>query len=309
MTPITAFDSLLAPLNRFFAYIIQERGLSRHTENNYRQHLSACAVFLTNAGVEHWQDVDEAWVRQIVAQAKRDRLKSSSIALRLSSVRSFFDYLIGTGELKANAAKGVRAPKQARSLPKNLDVDEVNKLLSVETGSDPLAIRDRAIMELMYGAGLRLSELVSLNLSDIALTQGDIRVVGKGNKQRVVHFTGQAKQWLRNWLLARDNLVKQENDALFISKLGTRVSARTVQARMAEWGIKQSVNSHINPHKLRHSFATHMLESSGDLRAVQELLGHQDLSSTQIYTHLDFQHLATVYDAAHPRARKHKPKD
>lgn len=302
-------DTLELPLIRFLEHIVQMRGLSRYTENNYRQHLTACADYLASVGVLHWQDVDEAWVRQIVAKAKRDKLKASSIALRLSSVRSFFEYLISTKELKANPAKGVSAPKQARTLPKNLDVDEINQLLSVDTGSDPLAIRDRAMMELMYGAGLRLAELVQLNVKDVSLNQGDLRVIGKGNKERQVHFTGFAKEWLNNWLQVRGLLLKGENEALFLSKLGSRISMRTVQSRMEQWGIKQSVNSHINPHKLRHSFATHMLESSGDLRAVQELLGHKDLSTTQIYTHLDFQHLAKVYDSAHPRARKRKDSD
>lgn len=299
-------ENLAHYLDRFFIFIVRERGLSRHTETNYRQHLFNCAEFLTKSGVCRWQDVDDAWVRQIVAQAKRDGLKPSSIALRLSSLRSFFDYLITKGDLKANPAKGISAPKQSRSLPKNLDVDEVNQLLSLDAGSDPLAIRDRAMMELMYGAGLRLSELVNLNLNNISIESGDLRVLGKGNKDRQVHFTGFAKEWLKKWLAVREQLIKDETKALFLSKLGTRLSTRSVQKRMKEWGLKQSVMSHINPHKLRHSFATHMLESSKDIRAVQELLGHNDLSTTQIYTHLDFQHLAEVYDSAHPRARKKK---
>ncbi|MEZ9525063.1 tyrosine recombinase XerC [Enterovibrio norvegicus] len=297
--------TLEKPLVRFFDYMIRERGLSRHTESNYRQQLQACAEFLVRSEVTHWQDVDSAWVRQIASQAKRDKLKPGSIALRLSALRSFFDFMVRDGAMGANPAKGVAAPKQGRTLPKNLDVDEIDQLLSVND-DDPLSIRDRAMMELMYGAGLRLSELIGLNLRDVAVRKGDIRVIGKGDKERVVPFTGKAQEWLVNWLKVRNQLLKGPEEALFISKLGNRISPRSVQKRMAEWGQKQAVSSHINPHKLRHSFATHMLESSGDLRAVQELLGHADLSTTQVYTHLDFQHLAKVYDAAHPRARKRK---
>ncbi|MDD1795654.1 tyrosine recombinase XerC [Enterovibrio makurazakiensis] len=302
---MSLLSSMEKPLARFFDYMIRERGLSRYTESNYRQQLTACATFLQTSGVTQWQDVDAGWVRQIASQAKRERLKPGSIALRLSALRSFFDFLVADGVLGANPAKGVAAPKQGRTLPKNLDVDEINQLLSVDA-DDPLAVRDRAMMELMYGAGLRLSELIGLNLRDVAVRKGDLRVIGKGDKERVVPFTGMAKEWLINWIKVRNLLLKGPEEALFISKLGNRISPRSVQKRMAEWGQKQAVNSHINPHKLRHSFATHMLESSGDLRAVQELLGHADLSTTQVYTHLDFQHLAKVYDAAHPRARKRK---
>ncbi|GAL16213.1 tyrosine recombinase XerC [Vibrio astriarenae] len=169
---------------------------------------------------------------------------------------------------------------------------------------DPLAIRDRAIMELMYGAGLRLAELVSIDVRDVHLRSGEIRVIGKGDKERKVPFSGQAKEWVGRWLKVRSSLLKGDDPALFISKLGQRISHRNIQKRMAEWGQKQGVASHISPHKLRHSFATHVLESSNNLRAVQELLGHENISTTQIYTHLDFQHLAQAYDQAHPRAKK-----
>ncbi|OOE45287.1 MULTISPECIES: tyrosine recombinase XerC [Salinivibrio] len=294
--------SLTVPLDRFYQYQLSERGLSAHTQRNYQRQLDKIVDFLTARGIAHWQDVDADWVRQISSQAKRDGLKPGSIALRLSALRSFFDYLVLTEQLAANPAKGVAAPKQGRQLPKNLDVDEMNQLLEVDQ-DDPLSVRDRAMMELMYGAGLRLAELVDLNVRDVSVRKGDLRVTGKGEKERIVPFSGMAKTWVMNWLKVRNQLLKGPEEALFISKLGQRISHRSVQKRMAEWGQKQAVNSHINPHKLRHSFATHMLESSGDLRAVQELLGHADLSTTQIYTHLDFQHLAKVYDAAHPRAR------
>lgn len=234
-------------------------------------------------------------------------MKASSIATRLSSLRSFFDFLVLRGEITANPAKGVSAPRKQRPLPKNLDVDEVGQLLDVNE-DDPLSIRDRAMMEVMYGAGLRLAELVGINLKDVLSRQGEIRVIGKGDKERKAPFSGLAKEWVDKWLRVRGELASPGEDALFVSKLGTRISHRSVQRRMEEWGKKQSVASHISPHKLRHSFATHVLESSQNLRAVQELLGHENISTTQVYTHLDFQHLAQAYDQAHPRARK-KNKD
>ncbi|AGB11266.1 phage integrase family protein [Vibrio parahaemolyticus VPCR-2010] len=261
------------------------------------------AQHLAEMGLKDWSQVDAGWVRQLAGKGMREGMKASSLATRLSSLRSFFDFLILRGEMSANPAKGVSAPRKKRPLPKNLDVDEVNQLLEVNE-DDPLAIRDRAMMELMYGAGLRLAELVSVDVRDVQLRSGELRVIGKGDKERKVPFSGMATEWVGKWLRVRGDLAAPGEPALFVSKLGTRISHRSVQKRMAEWGQKQSVASHISPHKLRHSFATHMLESSNNLRAVQELLGHENISTTQIYTHLDFQHLAQAYDQAHPRARK-----
>ncbi|EAS62936.1 tyrosine recombinase XerC [Photobacterium angustum] len=297
--------TLEQPLERFYEYLRSERELSLHTQQNYKRQLTRVAEQLVELSVDNWQQVDAGWVRQIASKGMRDGLKASSLAMRLSALRSFFDFLVHQNVLKANPAKGVAAPRKARPLPKNLDVDEMNQLLDVND-DDPLAIRDRAMMELMYGAGLRLAELVGIDVRHISLSKGDLRVIGKGDKERVVPFSGLAREWIAKWLKLRDNIAQAEEPALFVSKLGTRISTRNVQKRMAEWGQKQAVSSHINPHKLRHSFATHMLESSGDLRAVQELLGHANLSTTQIYTHLDFQHLAKVYDEAHPRAKRNK---
>jgi integrase/recombinase XerC len=296
-------ETLLQPLNRFDDYMRNEKGLSGHTRQNYRQQLVHMAEYLAERGLTSWQEVDAAWVRQLAAHGMREGMKASSLGTRLSSLRSFFDFLILRGELPANPAKGVSAPKKKRPLPKNLDVDEVAQLLEVNE-DDPLAVRDRAMMELMYGAGLRLAEMVSLNLADLSFDEGELRVIGKGDKERKVPFTGQASEWIYRWLPFRAQLAHADEPALFVSKRGIRISHRNVQKRMAEWGVKQSVSSHISPHKLRHSFATHILESSHDLRAVQELLGHENISTTQIYTHLDFQHLANVYDQAHPRAKK-----
>ncbi|EJO2021119.1 tyrosine recombinase XerC [Vibrio vulnificus] len=300
-TPLPS--GLRKPLDQFYEYLRAEKGLSLHTQRNYKQQLETMAEHLHCMGLKAWPQVDAGWVRQLAGKGMREGMKASSIATRLSSLRSFFDFLILRGILTANPAKGVSAPRKKRPLPKNLDVDEVNQLLEVNE-DDPLAIRDRAIMELMYGAGLRLAELVDVDVRDVHLRSGEIRVIGKGNKERKVPFAGMAVEWVGKWLKVRSGLADPSEPALFVSKLGTRISHRSVQKRMAEWGQKQAVASHITPHKLRHSFATHILESSNNLRAVQELLGHENISTTQIYTHLDFQHLADVYDQAHPRARK-----
>ncbi|EGR3111327.1 tyrosine recombinase XerC [Vibrio parahaemolyticus] len=303
-TPNTPLpNSLQKPLERFYEFLRSEKGLSLHTQRNYKQQLETMAQHLAEMGLKDWFQVDAGWVRQLAGKGMREGMKASSLATRLSSLRSFFDFLILRGEMSANPAKGVSAPRKKRPLPKNLDVDEVNQLLEVNE-DDPLAIRDRAMMELMYGAGLRLAELVSVDVRDVQLRSGELRVIGKGDKERKVPFSGMATEWVGKWLRVRGDLAAPGEPALFVSKLGTRISHRSVQKRMAEWGQKQSVASHISPHKLRHSFATHMLESSNNLRAVQELLGHENISTTQIYTHLDFQHLAQAYDQAHPRARK-----
>ncbi|WP_261816377.1 tyrosine recombinase XerC [Vibrio gallicus] len=301
--PNPVAESLQCRIDAFIVHLTHERGLSNHTQSNYQRQLTIIAEQLSSLGIVEWHLVDTAWVRQIAAKGARQGLKPNSLATRLSCLRSFFDFLVLKGVMKANPAKGVSSPRSHKRLPKNLDVDQTNQLLEIDM-SDPLAIRDRAMMELMYGTGMRLSEIVQLDVDNISGGRGEIRVIGKGNKERIVPFSGQAKEWVERWCQARPQLLKQHDPALFISKLGKRISHRNVQKRMAEWGIKQGVSSHVTPHKLRHSFATHILESSGNLRAVQEMLGHESLSTTQIYTHLDFQHLAQVYDKAHPRAKK-----
>jgi integrase/recombinase XerC len=301
-------DSLAQPLQGFYDYLSHEKGLSPLTQKNYQQQLSTMARHLANMGVVSWQDVDAAWVRQLASKGMRDGMKASSLATRLSSLRSFFDFLILRGLLSANPAKGVSAPRKQRPLPKNIDVDEMDHLLDMND-SDPLSVRDRAMMELMYGAGLRLAELVSVDVKDIDSRRGELRVIGKGSKERKVPFSGLAKEWVGNWLKVRGELANSDELALFVSQRGHRISHRNVQKRMEQWGQKQGIASHVSPHKLRHSFATHVLESSNNLRAVQELLGHENISTTQIYTHLDFQHLAQVYDKAHPRAKKRRKEE
>ena len=298
-------DTSLTPaVTRFLRYLGVERQLSPITLLNYQRQLDAVIEMACAMGLQNWQQCDAAMVRSFATRSRRKGLGAASLALRLSALRSFFDWMVSQGELPANLAKGVAAPKAPRHLPKNIDVDDVNRLLDIDL-NDPLAVRDRAMLEVMYGAGLRLSELVGLDIKHLDLDTGEVWVLGKGSKERRLPIGRNAVLWIEHWLDLR-GLFGGDDDALFLSKLGKRISARNVQKRFAEWGIKQGLNSHVNPHKLRHSFATHMLESSGDLRGVQELLGHANLSTTQIYTHLDFQHLATVYDAAHPRAKREK---
>ena len=298
-------DTSLTPaVTRFLRYLGVERQLSPITLLNYQRQLDAVIEMACAMGLQNWQQCDAAMVRSFATRSRRKGLGAASLALRLSALRSFFDWMVSQGELPANPAKGVAAPKAPRHLPKNIDVDDVNRLLDIDL-NDPLAVRDRAMLEVMYGAGLRLSELVGLDIKHLDLDTGEVWVLGKGSKERRLPIGRNAVLWIEHWLDLR-GLFGGDDDALFLSKLGKRISARNVQKRFAEWGIKQGLNSHVNPHKLRHSFATHMLESSGDLRGVQELLGHANLSTTQIYTHLDFQHLATVYDAAHPRAKRGK---
>ncbi|KYK82632.1 tyrosine recombinase XerC [Aggregatibacter actinomycetemcomitans serotype d str. SA3033] len=292
-------------LQHYFTYLRVERQVSPHTLSNYQRQLARVTAILQGAGITQWQQVTASVVRYVVAQSsKQDGLKEKSLALRLSALRRFLTYLVQQGELKVNPATGISAPKQAKHLPKNIDTDQVQLLLANDS-KEPIDIRDRAIIELLYSSGLRLSELQGLNLNSIHLRSREVRVIGKGNKERVVPFGRYASHAIQQWLKVR-LLFNPKDNALFVSQLGNRMSHRAIQMRLETWGIRQGLNSHLNPHKLRHSFATHMLEASSDLRAVQELLGHSNLSSTQIYTHLNFQHLAAVYDAAHPRAKRKK---
>ncbi|WGO83751.1 tyrosine recombinase XerC [Arsenophonus apicola] len=300
------WQSLQQRIDDFLRYLHVERQLSPVTIINYQRQLAVLVDMAIDMNINDWTQLEISHVRMMVAKSRRQGLQAASLALRLSSLRSFLDWLVGLGIITVNPAKTVKTPKNKRHLPKNIDVDEVNQLLNIDL-ADPLSVRDRTMLEVMYGAGLRLSELVNLNCQHLDLQSGEVRVMGKGSKERKVPLGRIAVEWLIRWLEMRQQYVKQD-DAVFISiQRGKRISARNVQKRFALWGIRQGVRSHIHPHKLRHSFATHILESSGDLRAVQELLGHANLSTTQVYTHLDFQHLAKVYDVAHPRAKREKP--
>ena len=280
-----------------------ERRLSPHTVEAYERDLLALLEFCAREQIASFEMLDSFSVRRFAAESHRRGLGARSVARRLSAVRTFLNYLIETGVLKSNAGVHVQAPKAPRRLPATLDADQVASLLAI-SGDDPLTLRDRAILELFYSSGLRLAELVGLNLGDVDAADRTVRVLGKGSKMRIVPVGRQALAALNDWLAVRAQLARGGEPALFVGRRGDRVSPRTVQKRVNEWAKRQGTPTGVHPHMLRHSFATHVLESSRNLRAVQELLGHASLSTTQIYTHLDFQHLASVYDQAHPRARK-----
>ena len=290
-------------LAAFLARLKNERRLSPHTLSAYQRDLNALIGFCEREQIASFTALDSFVVRRFAADAHRRGLGPRSVARRLSAVRTFLSYLVETGVIKANSAVHVQAPKAPRRLPATLDADQVASLLAI-SGEDPLTLRDRAILELFYSSGLRLAELVGLDLGDVDAADRTVRVLGKGSKVRVVPVGKQALAALHDWLQVRPELARHGELALFVTRRGERVSARAVQLRVNEWARRQGAPTGVHPHMLRHSFATHVLESSGDLRAVQEMLGHASLSTTQIYTHLDFQHLAHVYDQAHPRAKK-----
>jgi integrase/recombinase XerC len=249
--------------------------------------------------------VNYSLVSGYAAHRFRNGLKSRSIQRELSSIRGFYQYLIRQGEMKNNPAMEVRAPKSEQLLPKTCDAEQIGRLLHEQNSDGDVLIRDLAMFELMYSSGLRLAELVGIDLNHIDLGQQQLIVTGKGNKTRYLPIGSKAVKAVRRWLGVRADFSRDGSEqALFISKQEKRISPRNVQSRLNQLVKKQSIDQHLSPHALRHSFATHMLESSGDLRAVQELLGHANIKTTQIYTHLDFQHLAKVYDAAHPRAKR-----
>ena len=292
-------------IENFQTYLHNEKRFSKHTCQHYQIELKKFSSFCSNNAIENWKDLNTFHIRQYIASEHRRGLKGSSLQRSLSALRSFFKYLQRESIVENNPVTGISAPKTGKKLPATLDVDQINKLLDIDT-HDPLALRDQTIMELMYSSGLRLSELVSLDMNDIDLSDGTVRITGKGAKTRIVPVGNQACKAVRQWLKQRTNLAGNEETALFVGKTGNRLSQRAIQKRLRDWAIKQGIDGHVHPHMLRHSFASHMLESSGNLRAIQEMLGHADISTTQIYTHLDFQHLAKVYDKAHPRARKQK---
>ncbi len=290
-------------VENYLHYIHIEKRLSPLTQKHYRRDLQSLLNFCQSQNIDTWSSLSSHHLRAFISQRHRQGLSSSSLQRELSSIRSFYNYLLRERVTDSNPALGVSAPKKPRKLPKTLDVDQVNQLLEIQASSS-IDIRDHAMLELLYSSGLRLAELVSVNVSDINLADTTIRVTGKGSKTRILPVGRLAIQALNAWMQQRCKLVDLEEPALFVSQRGTRLSARAVQQRLHQWGIKQGLDSRLHPHKLRHSFASHLLESSSNLRAVQELLGHADISTTQIYTHLDFQHLAQVYDKAHPRAKK-----
>ena len=290
-------------IERFLASLRTERRLSPHTLKNYRRDLDNLGRFCDQQQISHWRELTEMTLRQYVAWRHRQGLGGKSLQRELSAFRSCFRYLLQEGRMSCNPAAAIQAPRAARKLPDTLDVDMARRLVEIH-GDSPLTRRDRAILELFYSSGLRLSELVGLDLDRIDLADATVEVTGKGNKTRRLPLGRHAVHALQDWLRVRPQLVKGDEPALFVSQQGRRLSPRSVQTRLRQWATRQGIDVRVYPHLLRHSFASHLLESSHDLRAVQELLGHADIATTQIYTHLDFQHLASVYDKAHPRAKK-----
>ncbi len=295
--------------------------MSAHTDAAYARDLAALAAWCDRFAISDWGALDSQHIRSFAAHSHAAGLAPRSIQRRLSAVRSFYAFLLresprsaagealhaGRGRrprrVRSNPAHEVRAPKAPRRLPQTLDADQMARLLEIPAG-DGLITRDRALMELFYSSGLRLAELVGLDLSSIDLKDRTVQVLGKGKKSRIVPVGRMALVALRAWLKERAALAASGETALFVGRGGRRLGPRAVQLRVEYWAKRQGLGMHVHPHLFRHSFASHLLESSGELRGVQELLGHADISTTQIYTHLDFQHLARIYDAAHPRARR-----
>jgi integrase/recombinase XerC len=304
-------DSKLAWIDAYLGYLRTERKLSAHTTSAYARDLQELAALSDG---HDWQGIDHFLIRRLTAKLHAKDLDPRSIARKLSSWRGFFRWLGERVALPANPVQGVRAPKRAKTLPRALSVDDAVRLVAPSTpragaGAEPADLCNRAMFELLYSSGLRVSELAGLDLTAgkdalgwVDLDNREVIVTGKGNKRRVVPVGAAALEALAAWIAVRPAPV-DGGDALFVSTRGTRVSPRVIQQRLQAHGVAGGAPVHVHPHMLRHSFASHVLQSSGDLRAVQEMLGHSSISSTQVYTALDFQHLAEVYDKAHPRAK------
>ncbi len=289
-------------LKEYLEFLNFERGLSPLTRENYARDITQLIKLADSTALNELQTNH---IRRFIASLHSKGLGGKSIARMLSSWRGFFDFLINRKGFTSNPVIGLRAPKSPKALPQALSIEQAVKL--VDIGDDAiLSIRDHAILELFYSSGLRLSELVNLNIDALDFSQGIVTVTGKGNKTRIVPLGSHAIDAIQKWLQTRSQILinNPSEKAVFIGLQGRRISARNIQYRLKEWSIKQGINSSVHPHMLRHSFATHVLQSSSDLRAVQEMLGHANISTTQVYTHLDFQHLSKTYDAAHPRAKK-----
>ncbi len=290
-------------LKAYLLSLEHERQVSAHTVQGYQRDLSKLQDFIEQQNTGGYETLSPAIARQFPARLHASGLGGKSIQRALSAARGFYQFLIESGKASNNPFIEVRAPRAQKKLPDTLNVDEIDQLLSAMP-EEALGKRDKAIIELIYSAGMRLSELTGVNVIDATRATDMISVTGKGKKQRLVPVGRKAKEAIKDWLSIRSSLANANEAGLFVSQRGTRISARTIQARLDYWSRRSGLGRKLHPHMLRHSFASHILESSGDLRAVQELLGHANISTTQIYTHLDFQHLAQVYDKAHPRARK-----
>ncbi|MCK8515288.1 tyrosine recombinase XerC [Methylonatrum kenyense] len=298
-------DDALAWLDRHDRHLASERRLSPLSRKHYRRDLDRLADWADSSGLEHWTELDSHHIRAFVAGEHRRGLGGRSLQRLLSAIRGFYRFLIREGLCQNNPAQDIRAPKSPRRLPATLDPDQTARLLDQGADTtDPLQQRDVAIFELIYSCGLRLAEVAALNRGDVDADSDMLHVTGKGSRARILPVGGMARRRLAAWLELRPRFAGQQQAALFVSRQGKRLSHRSIQSRLQRLAASTGLDRHVHPHMLRHAFASHLLESSGDLRAIQELLGHADIGTTQIYTHLDFQHLAQVYDQAHPRARK-----
>lgn len=289
-----------ARVDRYLDHLAVERQLAANTVDSYRRDLTALLAWMTDTQIAGFDALRDEHLRTFIASEHRRGLSATSLQRRLSALRSFFQHLLKHDELDANPAKGLRAPKAPRKLPQVLDADEMARLVEVPT-DNAIGRRDRAMLELFYSSGLRLSELCGLRWRELDLDDGLVRVTGKGDKTRLVPVGSHARAALAEW---KAESAASLDAPVFPGRAGAPISPRAVQLRLRHLARQQGLWKRVHPHLLRHSFASHVLESSGDLRGVQELLGHADIATTQIYTHLDFQHLAKVYDAAHPRARR-----
>jgi integrase/recombinase XerC len=293
----------------FLQRLTQERALSAHTRAAYGRDLAQLATWCDKQGLTDWDKLDHAHLRTFSGHSHAKGLGARSIQRRLSAIRSFYSFLQRERLCAHNPAAEVRAPKVPRRLPRTVDADLMQRVLEApavpaDAGDAALAIRDNAIMELLYSSGLRLAELAGLNLPALDLKDRTVTVTGKGSKTRIVPVGAKAVAAVRKWLGERTKLADLDEQAVFVGRNGRRLGARAIQLRIAEFARRAGLPVKLHPHLFRHSFASHLLESSHDLRGVQELLGHANLSTTQVYTHLDFQHLAHIYDQAHPRARR-----
>jgi len=294
----------LNAISQYLQHLAAERRLSAHTVAAYRRDLTQLEKLTAARPLAELSITD---VRGAIVKLRSQHLSAASVARHLSSWRGFYVFACRRLGYASNPCIGLRPPKAAKSLPQVLSPDACTQLLDgahAAAADDALLARDRAMFELFYSSGLRLAELVGLDLKDVNLQSGDAQVTGKGRKTRIVPVGQQALAALSAWLPLRQPLLHDDTPALFVSQRGSRLSPRNVQLRLERWALQAGLNQHVHPHLLRHAFATHVLQSSGDLRAVQEMLGHASISTTQVYTHLDWQHLAKVYDQAHPRARK-----
>lgn len=308
-------------IERFRRYLAAERRCSPHTVAAYTRDLQTLVSYCDHTGLESWSAIDSGHLRSFAARLHASGLGPRSIQRQLSAVRSFYEFLQReahalrrepggderheVARIRSNPGQDVRAPKVARRLPETLDADQMARLLEIPAG-EPFATRDRAIMELLYSSGLRLAEIVGLDVGHLDMPDRTVHVLGKGSKARVVPVGRVALRAIEQWLIDRAALARPGEAALFVGRLGRRLGRRAVELRVAYWARRQGLPAHVYPHLFRHSFASHLLESGAELRGVQELLGHADIATTQIYTHLDFQHLARIYDATHPRARRAK---